>query len=164
MAEIVCRNAIHRALLNRGDPYWFDNQTFCGLLEDRFRSELSDAISKERKQHGQQMNSNHVVSALTFGFWEHLTTKRFERFIWAKGIHACFPNAPDKSTYEDLHGLIESVRRWRNRIAHHRAIFDKGPMRKHQDAVDLINWVCGNTGDWVAAESKVPIAIGLRPQ
>jgi hypothetical protein len=164
IAEIVCRNAIHQALLRRGDPNWFTNPTFRTILEPRFRGELDDAVYKERLQHGSGMTPHHVVSALTFGFWEHLTTKRFERFIWAKGIHLSFPNAPAKSTYEDLHGLIESVRRWRNRIAHHRAIFDKRPMRKHQDAIELINWVCDGTGSWVAAESKVPAAIRLRPK
>jgi hypothetical protein len=164
VAEIVCRNAIHQALIRRGDPKWFENHTFRTLLEGRFRSELNDAVEKERRQHGLGMTPNHVVSALTFGFWEHLTTKRFERFLWAKGIHGSFPHAPNKSTYEDLHGLIESVRRWRNRIAHHRAIFDKGPTRKHQNAIELINWVCDSTGQWVSAESKVPGAVTLRPK
>jgi hypothetical protein len=63
-----------------------------------------------------------------------------------------------------LHGLIESVRRWRNRIAHHQAIFDKGPVRKHNDALELIRWVCGDTGGWVAGSSEVPKAIAMRPR
>src|SRR5690606_15670189 len=150
-AEVVARNALHQALLARGDTQWFENKTFLQLLEKRFNSELKEAIVRERKQHGGNLTSHHIVSALTFGFWEHLATKRFERYLWAKGIHGAFPCAPDGSTYEDLHKLIESVRRWRNRIAHHRAIFDKRPMRKHQDTLTLIKWVCGDTGAWVAS-------------
>jgi hypothetical protein len=133
-------------------------------LEDRFRAELAEAVGKERDQHGASLTPHHVVSALTFGFWEHLATKRFERYLWAKGIQYAFPNAPKGKTFEDLHALIESVRRWRNRIAHHRAIFDKGPSRKHQDALELIKWVCGDTATWVASVSKVPTALALRPK
>lgn len=163
-SEIVCRNAIHQAILARGDENWFKNKTFKGILEDRFRRELEEVVKKEAAQHGQKMTAHHVVSGLTFGFWEHLATKRFERFLWAKGIHKAFPCAPQGKTYEDLHALIESVRRWRNRIAHHRAIFDKKPTRKHQDALELIRWVCGDTHSWVAATSRVPLAISMRPK
>lgn len=162
-AEIVCRNAMNRALMSRSGPQWYDNATLQMLLQDRFRVELAEAVRKERQQHGGSLTSHHVVSALTFGFWEHLATKRFERFLWARGIHSAFPGAPANKTYSDLHDLIESVRRWRNRIAHHRAVFDKGPMRKHQDALQLIKWACGYTGAWVASVSKVPGAIALRP-
>jgi hypothetical protein len=164
IAEIACRNAIHQALLARGNPAWFEEKTFCGILDDRFKRELADTVDLERKQHGRNLSSHHVVSGLTFGFWEHLATKRFDRYLWAKGIHGSFPNAPNGMTFEELHGLIESVRRWRNRIAHHRAIFDKGPTRKHQDAIDLITWACGSTGAWVNSVSKVPVAIQLRPK
>lgn len=163
-SEIVCRNAMHRAIMARGDPKWFDNRTFRQILDQRFRTELDAAISKEHAQHGARMTSHHIVSALTFGFREHLATKRFERYLWAKGIHGAFPTAPKNATYEQLHSLIESVRRWRNRIAHHRAIFDKGPMRKYKDALELISWVCGDTYVWVASVSRVPAAIAIRPK
>lgn len=162
-SEIVCRNALHRALLARGNAQWFEDRIFLELLDPRFRSELTDAVRMERGQHRAKFINHHVVSALTFGFWEHLATKRFERYLWSKGIHHVFPNAPKKGTHEDLRNLIESVRRWRNRIAHHQAIFDKGPMKKHQEALDLIRWVCDDTATWVASNSKVPAAISLRP-
>ena len=110
------------------------------------------------------MTAHHVVSALTFGFWEHLVTKRFERYLWSRGLRATFQGAPKEKTFEDLHALIESVRRWRNRIAHHRAIFDKGPMRKYQDTLELISWACPTTTAYVAASSKLPAALGLRPR
>jgi hypothetical protein len=163
-SEIVCRNAFHQGLLRRIGNDWYKNTVLLGLLDKRFVDELCGAVGAEASQHGGAITGHHVVSALTFGFWEHLTTKRFDRFLWAKGVQEIFPCAPKGTTREDLHTLIESVRRWRNRIAHHRAIFDKGPMRKYQDTLALIKWVCGDTAAWVAASSKVPIAIALRPK
>ena len=163
-SEIVCRNAFHQGLLNRLGERWFENRVFLGLLDDRYVRELDDALRTERLQHGSALTAHHIVSALTFGFWEHLATKRFDRFLWAKGVQEIFPCAPKGTTRIDIHSLIESVRRWRNRIAHHRAIFDKGPMRKYQDALSLIKWICDDTGVWVASSSKVPVAISLRPK
>jgi hypothetical protein len=163
-AEIVCRNALHNGLTRRcGDEWYKERLLTTQLLDDRYRTDLKMAVESERKQHGSSMTPNHIVSALTFGFWEHLTTKRFERFLWAKGIANIFPNAPNTMTLDDLHTKIESVRRWRNRIAHHRAIFDKSPMRKHQDTLDLIHLACADTSKWVATVSRVPQALSLRP-
>jgi hypothetical protein len=162
--EIVCRNALNRVLTARCGAAWYENTTLLQIMDPRFRQDLQHSIDTERKQHGSRMTAHHVVSSLHFGFWEHLATKRFERFLWAKGIHVAFPLAPPHRTYEDLQRLIESVRRWRNRIAHHRAIFDKGPTRKHQDALELIGWICADTSAWVSSVSRVPVAISLRPK
>ncbi len=163
-SEIAFRNAMQRQLLARAGPIWFAEESFVQLLDPRFASELSYAVNAERKQHGAALTSHHVVSALTFGFWEHLLTKRFERYLWAKGISLSFPNAPKGMTNRDVHTLVESLRRWRNRIAHHHAIFDRGPMRKHADALCLLEWICSDTYKWVASISRVPSAISLRPK
>lgn len=162
-AEIICRNTLHSGLTARCGMDWYNHVTFRKLLSDDYLSELDSAVANETKQHRAKMTTNHVVSALTFGFWEHLTTKRFERFLWAKGIPNVFPNAPATMQLIELHNLIESVRRWRNRIAHHRAIFDKGPMKKHQDALRLIEIACNDTQTWVSSASRLPQALTLRP-
>jgi hypothetical protein len=162
-SEILCRNALNRALTHRFGQVWFENDTLMKIMDPRFRDQLVDAVVRERKQHRDRTTAHHVTSSLTFGFWEHLTTKRFERLLWAKGIHSAFPGAPNGQTYSDLQRLIESVRRWRNRIAHHRTIFDKNPTHKHQDALQLMQWACADTSSWVSSISKVPAAVRLRP-
>lgn len=163
-AEVGCRNAMNAALVASCGPTWYSNQGFINLLNPRFEVELADAVKDEAAQHGAGMTGNHVVSALTFGFWEHLTTRRFNRMLWSKGIHPFFPGAPAAATYEDLQKLIESCRRWRNRIAHHRAIFDKSPSYKLQQSYELIKWICSPTLAWVLAQSQVQKVINQRPK
>ena len=163
VAEIVCRNAIHKALIARFGERWFEDTRLLRLIDKRYRNELRSILNEERLQHGNGVTGHHVVSASTFGLWEHFSAKRFDRLLWAKGVGSVFPNAPKEITRQDIQNLIESVRRWRNRIAHHRAIFDKGPMRKHQDALNLIKFVCADTYAWVAKASRVPMALQLRP-
>lgn len=163
IAEVCCRNSIHRALVYRLGENWFENKTYRGILGGKFLTELDGAIADERDQHGDDVTGDHVASALTFGFWEHMATKRFERLLWNRGIRHNFPEAPWDRKLEHLHELIESVRRWRNRIAHHRAIFDKRPTAKYQDCLDLIGWSCSRTRNWVAANATVTQAIQDRP-
>jgi Abi-like protein. len=162
-AEITCRNAIHKALLYHAGDKWYEHPTFLKLLDHRFERELRDAVYEETQQHGDDLLPHHIVSALTFGFWEHLTTKRFQRMLWPKGIRYSFPGAPNGRGREDLRTLIEEVRRWRNRIAHHRAIFDKGPSHKHQRTLELIRWVCPISAAYVAGRCRVHAAIASRP-
>lgn len=163
IAEVISRNAIHRCLLARLGENWCDHSVFKGILSHRMRSDLENAVAEERGQHGDDMTNHHVVSALGFGFWEHLLTKRFERLLWIRGMHHSFPGAANKRR-ADVHDLVERLRRWRNRIAHHQAIFDKSPTKKHQEVLALIQWVCTDTAAWVSSISKVPEIINLRPK
>lgn len=162
-AEILCRNAIHNALQARLGQGWYQHRTFRKQLSPKFLQELDNAVADEHQQHGGAMTDNHVVSALTFGFWEHMTTKRFERLLWIRGLRHSFPNMPWQKGRQDVHDLIESTRRWRNRIAHHRAIFDKGPTAKYQDTMMLIEWICADTAAWVTEMSSVSDIIKQRP-
>jgi hypothetical protein len=171
--EVACRNGVHRALIARLGEKWYSDSLLTSLMDERFARELKAAIEGERKKLADEarrqrreqaeFTCHHVVSAVTFGFWEHLTTKRFARLLWAKGIRVSFPHAPKDKTYEDLQRLIESVRRWRNRIFHHEPLFDKSPSRKHQDAMELLSWTCCDTSAWVRSVSRVQAVINDRP-
>lgn len=163
IAEVACRNAIHKRLRDRLGDQWFNNQTFRNILAPRQHDHLTDTLADERTQHGLLMTGHHLVSSLMFGFWEHLLTKRFERLLWPRGLQDAFPNLPNSATRQDVHARVETIRRWRNRIAHHRAIFDKGPMAKSQDTLQLVRWISHDLADWLGASSKIPIAIQLRP-
>lgn len=162
-AEISVRNAIHKALLARLGDQWFDHATFRKILDPKYVRELSDAVGDENAQHGAAMTPHHVVSGLSFGFWEHLMTKRFERLLWKYGIVHNFPKAPMGTTYLEVRERIETVRRWRNRIAHHQAIFDKNPTTKYQETIELLGWICADTSQWVQSISNYSLVVGLRP-
>lgn len=163
-AEVVARNALHRHLEKTLGSQWFTATTFLRLLDQSNSNNLARACRDERQQHGSRFTAHHVVSALTFGFWQHLTTKRFKHMLWSQGVNAAFPNAPALVDRQALHDRLETVRRWRNRIAHHNAIFDKGPTRHHYQTLELINWVCPVTASWVQSMSTVPQAVNLRPK
>lgn len=164
VAEISCRNAIQKGLRARFRNPWYSQVEFTRLLDDRNREHLRSVLDDEKEQHATRMNDDHVVSSLNFGFWDHLTTKRFERTLWLRGIKHNFPNAhADNLTRQDVNDLIQRVRRWRNRIAHHRAIFDKAPERKLTETLTLIEWVCSDTAQWVRDLTGVPEILKRSP-
>jgi hypothetical protein len=162
-AEVALRNAVHTRLIDRLGMAWFNERTFKTILDAKNRSDLEDALAKERACHGVLTTGHHLVSALSLGFWLHLMTKRFDRLLWANGLRLAFPNLPNAMSREDVYQRINVIRHWRNRIAHHRAIFDQGPTRKHQETIQLIRWVSHDLADWITSGSQVGQAIALRP-
>jgi hypothetical protein len=164
IAEVVCRNSIQKTLQVRLPNPWYEQTEFTRLLDPKQRDHLKAVVGEEREQHEKRMSDDHIVSSVQFGFWDHLTTKRFARTLWLRGIKHNFPNAYARNlTLADVNELIQRVRRWRNRIAHHRAIFDKDPARKYEETVRLIEWTCKDTADWVRALSTVEDALARSP-
>ena len=49
------------------------------------------------------------------------------------------------------------------RIKKDRAIFDKGPTAKSQAITQFVWWISDDVVDWLSANSKVSLAVGLRP-
>ena len=47
-AEVICRNAVHAALLYRARERWYEEELFIKLLDPRFARELRDAVDAER--------------------------------------------------------------------------------------------------------------------
>lgn len=163
IAEITSRNAIHSALLYRGER-WYENKTFRRILEPYYDRELEKALADERDRHGGAVDAHHLVSALPMGFWQHMTSGRFERFLFPRGIQKNFRHAPWSKSRQDLHDLIEGLRRWRNRIAHHNAIFDRSPVTRYQETLELISWCSPDLSHWVASRSRVSQVINERPR
>lgn len=162
-AEIAVRNAINGHLIDRLGPNWFENRALVGSMEPKRQAEFEELLESERQRHGDDLTCHHLVSEMSFGFWQHLLTKRFNRIVWAPGIKAAFPNLPNALELVDVQNRVETIRKWRNRIAHHKPIFDRGPSAKHQETLQLIRWVCHDVADWVTAASNVTAAIQLRP-
>lgn len=162
-AEIAVRNAINGHLINRFGDRWYENRAIIGNLDPKRQADLSELIEAETRRHRQKMTCHHLVSEMSFGFWQHLLTKRFNRVIWARGVAVAFPNLPKSMDRQSIHDRIETIRKWRNRIAHHKPIFDRGPSAKYQEILQLTRWICHDLADWLTTASTVQTAIQLRP-
>lgn len=164
LAEVAIRNSIHRALQNRYGADWHTVGAFLCTLPKRIIEELDEAQRVERDQHGSRMSIDHIVSAMSFGFWVHLTTKNYAHLIWKGSLRTAFPHLPRDTKLYEVHDALESIRRLRNRLAHHNAVFDKQPMSHFQGIQKVVGWICPETR-WLLDElNTVSRVINMRPQ
>ena len=109
------------------------------------------------------MNVNHIVGGLSLGFWSHLLTVNFDTVLWTRGMTAAFPFVPPHATRQAVHEKVDRFRNWRNRIAHHGAVFDKHPMKEFQNIQELLSWICPETLWFVNELNAVQRTLSRKP-
>lgn len=161
VAEIAVRNACQEALRYTYKQNWYDEQKFIHQLKPDFRSEISRVTADEKGQHG-QITDGHVVSGLSFGFWEHMLSKNFQLVLWKGGVKHQFPGSPIVPISK-VRERVEEIRIWRNRIAHYRTVFDRKPQAMHEKIIELIGWRNPLAETTIRSMSTVLNVIGNRP-
>lgn len=164
IAEISVRNAIHQTLTRRFGVDWPTEAGFTAQLPDRYKAEVRKVVADERAAKGRGYTVDHVVAGLTFGFWVHLLTSRYDALLWQGGVKRSFQNIPKGTSREDVYVMVDRLRVFRNRVAHHFAIFDRRPMAEYQNLLELVGYICGET-EWIIRQLSNPAkVIGNRPR
>jgi hypothetical protein len=157
--EVCLRNAIHTQLSSvaDGDMWWHAPALI--LFHDQ-RQQVTDAIARATFEHGPGMTAGHVVAQLTFGFWVSLLTNRYHSRLWVPTVSAAFPYWVLRRG--DLHFRLETLRKVRNRLAHHEKMFNRDLLRDHQDILDILAAIEPAVSDWVAQDSRLPAIVAAR--
>lgn len=162
-AEVASRNAIHMPVERRFSATWYINPKFINILPDQLKAELSETVRKETKKRGAFLNKDHVIASLSFGFWCRLMTRAYDKHLWANGIRQSFPGAGQADGRESIYQALEAMRKFRNDVMHHVAIFDRGPQNEFQNVLHIIRLVCPETCWLVTHLSRVSQVINDRP-
>lgn len=163
-AEICVRNAIANTLIRRYGAGWYSSAAVTSLLLERHLSELNGVVVSEQLRHGIKFTGDHVVSGLSFGFWVGWMTTRYEQHIWQMGVSRSFPHAPPGLSLQDAHGMVDQLRKFRNKVAHHYAIFDRQPIREYQNLETVISWISPSTLWLVRQLSSPSRVVNARPR
>lgn len=139
-AEVCVRNAIHYTLKRRYGEDWPASHAFTNLLLGKYREELDRTVEKEKAARGRGYTVDHVVAGLTFGFWVGLLTSSYEHHLWQQGMRRSFPFAPNELDRESAYLKVNRLRVFRNKVAHHYAIFDQDPLVEHENALEIVGW------------------------
>lgn len=162
VAEVVVRNAISQALELKYGINWPWNSGLERSLPKWSKSELRSA-----RQGVPFGSTGKVIAELKFGFWCSLLTKAQDQHIWNMHLHTVFPSLPfplsttagRKMLYEDM----ETLRGFRNRIAHHEPIIAY-PLSQLQDRIQrLVKARCDKTADWLLQWEVVSATLAARP-
>jgi hypothetical protein len=161
--EVTIRNRLNSILAVKFGTDWHLIKSFTSPLPDRLKTSINNTIRECTRDHGAGMTVNHIVSGLSLGFWGHLMTSNFEPVLWTAGIQSAFPLAPNGTTRQAVYDKVDQFRKWRNRIAHHGAIFDKRPMKELQNIQELLSWVCPETLWFMTEINTVHRTLGRKP-
>lgn len=156
VCEVSIRNAASEAIGAVFGPNWPYSTAFQTMLPSKGgftfnpRRELVKVAAKYPASPGK------VVADLKFVFWESVFTNRFDTQIWHRNINnvlpfasAAIPNSTPGVVRKEVNDALVTVRKIRNRIAHHEPIFSKNLHQVLESALNLISYRCQHTHQWV---------------
>lgn len=151
--ELALRNRIHETMSSQFGDEWLlnDSELLHGKQKQKVRRALVE-LSLNRKPH----TSEQVLATLSFGFWTALLGKEYEE-LWRTALHqiARKPNGKRVSR-KGLSGPLATIRKLRNRIAHHEPILHFNLPRHHSDIRVIIGWLSPEAELWCGQNDRFP--------
>lgn len=162
VCEVVIRNAISEAIEYKFGHQWPWDQGFERTINKHWKLELQRA--RKGIPHG---STGKVVAELKFAFWCSMLTATHDQHIWNKHIRTVFRTLPFPLTVAGartmLHDELDSLRLFRNRIAHHEPIFAYPLAKIQRNIFDLIQFRSPDTRAWLARWETMSGTIAARP-
>lgn len=146
--EVSLRNTIHAQLASDyGQAEWYDILKLEPEQSAMLRR-AKDSLVKEEKT----LDAGRVVAELSFGFWTGLTGPKYD-VLWRDHLVKIFPRRPVQRV--EVQTRLNSIRKLRNRIAHHEPILFSGRLQKYVNQIfDTIAWVSPVTARWVRSNNS----------
>lgn len=156
--EVAVRNVIHAELtrLAGREDWWTGSLRLHPFEQQR----IADAISTARRAKGDGVKPGHVVAELSFGFWTGLLANRYHQRLWVPALSQAFPCLTGRR--RELHRKQETLRKLRNRVAHHEPIFGRELAADHDRLVSVLSAISPAAVVWVQSNSRVPDVLARR--
>jgi hypothetical protein len=163
--EVLLRNAIDREF----PPT--DSQTQLSILDSdvwlcdpatltlESRSKVDEAISRLHREH-KRPTRDRVVASVSLGFWHALFSGMYEE-LWRSTIFRAFPHG--SGSRREVANLLAPILHFRNRIAHHEAIFFSDLERQHARVLELAGLIDREAERYIARRSRVCELLGEKP-
>ena len=154
--EVCLRNKIHRSISPTYGDDWYQNQNL--HLAETQLSKIRGALD-ELRRNKKPASPGAVVAELSFGFWVGLLGRHYDATLWRRAIAGAFRKHARGIKRDVIHGRMNMLRRFRNRVAHHEPIFQKDLLGVHHDLIDAVAWMCPDTAAWVDRTSRLRAVI-----
>lgn len=166
ICEVVTRNAISDVLEAVYGAQWPWSVGFETSLPNPARGYRTkdDLLSARRHQ----PCTGNVIPELKFVFWQKMLTSRFDHRLWNTHIFNAFPNAlslgyTQNTLRQKIHDDLETVRKLRNRIAHHEPVFSRNLHADLTTIKKLISFRCNSTSKWLNDNQRVLRMLTRKP-
>ena len=141
-------------------PSWLDVSPT--MLYQHEKKKLDRAKSELGSHHGSH-TEGHLIAKLDFGFWVALCRKSYDASradgprLWPAGLAHAFKARPASvSKIQQIHDRLDSIRQFRNRVAHHDPIWDRDYLMEHDRIIDTLAWMSPKLATTVQALSCAP--------
>lgn len=155
--EVLLRNAIDRqfpstdhatALSILHSEVWLCDPA---ILTPESLEKVNEAIARLQTEH-KRPTRDRVVASLSLGFWQALFSGVYEE-LWRSRLFRAFPRGNGKR--RQIANLFTPILHFRNRIAHHEAIFFNDLRAKHARILQLADLVDPEAAHYIATVSRV---------
>jgi len=148
--EILLRNAIHQKLseYSQSGAWWETDLP----LHQSDRDYMYEAVAKLNNQK-KPTAPDRVITQLHFGLWVGLFARAYHASLWLGNLEEIFPNF--KGSRQEIHIALESLRKLRNRIAHHESIYLRDLSSDFESLCSIIGYMDLDTANLVKSLSKV---------
>jgi hypothetical protein len=148
--EVCLRNCLHVQMANVYGVDWLQNGA-PGFNTESTQM-IADAIFSLRNQ-PQPATPGGIVAELKFAFWVGLVGPHYDATLWRRALHRAF-RAAGGQRRSTVHGRLNAVRRFRNRVMHHEPIFHRPLQQIHDEIIEAVAWMCSETSAWTAHHSR----------
>jgi hypothetical protein len=148
--EVALRNTLSRQLSGAYGPAWYDDASFLAIDTATFGPPLARA-KRDITAAGQQISASRIISQLTFGFWTALLRRSYARSVWPIVRPGFVPYTRRRRAADAFEPLVA----FRNRVAHHRLIYDRDPVSLWQRLRSAARLLSPNLGSWIDHHERV---------
>ncbi|MER5393246.1 hypothetical protein [Saccharopolyspora sp. NPDC002686] len=162
--EVALRNAMHEALRDHfGTDFWWQKVQ----LDEQWPGKIANLEAKLKNRFGavgRTMTADDVVAELNLGFWVSLVSRgrSYDRKLWVPALHRAFPNF-SAGRSRKLHGELDPVRKFRNRIMHYEPIFNRQLADDHSRIYQLLGHMSTTLKSETRQFDRVPRVLAQRP-
>ena len=166
ICEVVIRNAAADALEAVYGNRWPWEATFVLSLPNppgnqySSRRDLKGVAAK-------QPSTGKVIPELKFVFWQEMFTHRHDVRLWDAHLKRVFPSHKPTDTVVSIRKAIfqdlESIRKLRNRIAHHEPIFTRNLKEDFERIINLVELRSALVASWMVANQNASRLIAQPP-
>ena len=163
--EVLLRNAIDRQFsrsdrhsslsIVRGDVWLCDP----AILTPESREKVNEAIRRLQSE-GKRPTQDRVVASMSFGFWQALFSGVYEE-LWRTTLFKAFPHGSGRR--REIANLTGPILHFRNRIAHHEAIFFSDLSDRHEQILRLASTIDPEAARYIAGLSRIEGLLRERP-
>jgi hypothetical protein len=145
--EVCLRNCINHEMSQSYGEDWLTNR------KAPLHSNAIQMIREAVKGCGANCANGDLIAEIKFSFWVSLIGPGYDETIWRAVIHRAF-RAEGGKKRAHVHGRLNALRRFRNRVAHHEPIYLRAG-QMHDECLEAIGWMCLDTCSWATHHSRL---------